>query len=114
MDCLSIASTSVVLPWSTCAMMAMLRMSSRSSVGKSSAALGVAAEAAAGAGGASATAQVETKRRAVAVARFLIDLFSKDVSSPAVSSSGFDFRALNTKTKQGRSVGGELQKKKSG
>ena len=29
-DCLSIASTSVVFPWSTCAMMAMLRMSSLS------------------------------------------------------------------------------------
>ena len=69
LDCLSIASTSVVLPWSTCAMMAMLRMSSRSSVGKSSAALaGAGAPSEAGAaGGASATALAETKRRAVAV-----------------------------------------------
>ena len=30
LDCASIASTRVVLPWSTCAMMAMLRTSSRS------------------------------------------------------------------------------------
>ncbi len=42
LDCLSSASTSVVLPWSTCAMMAMLRMSARGEAAASPAAAGAA------------------------------------------------------------------------
>lgn len=40
LDCLSMASTSVVLPWSTCAMMAMLRRSRRVAVSPGAAAAG--------------------------------------------------------------------------